>query len=57
MLKVNENKVKMTTKSLDDRLMDTLFMKTLSRDDAVGYTMAAIVSIGGIGIMLLIAVM
>lgn len=55
MLKINKINAELTKKSLDDRLMDTLFMRTLSRNDAIGYTMATIISAGGIALMLYIA--
>lgn len=55
MLKVNDNKTEPIKKSLDDKFMNTLFMKTLSRNDLVGYTMATIISASGIVLMLYIA--
>lgn len=54
MINVNAENKNIKVNKLNDKFMNTWFMKTLSRDDLVGYIFASLVSVGGIWLMLYI---
>lgn len=54
MINVNAENKNIKANKLNDKFMNSWFMRTLSRDDLVGYIFASLVSVGGIWLMLYI---